>query len=281
MQVVRAGLVLVVGVVAVGSTVSDGVAQPKKDTVAPKVDLMAPYKPSCPASYSTRPPGSPTVIVTPGPFTLAVDASGVQDRCVGKRVPACAEGILTLDSAGSADACKTASSSKPPTCPAQGYALKVKVGADECEGGGAFVCPAEHKAVQRTGADLCLPIVTCGTGSALAADRVGTDDKCLSASAYACPTGHHVLVDPRDDSNTQIPPALRSNLTRDACEKNMATQRVSPVCGAGKVQYARAGADFCYAPAAPTSEPTCPAGLKLFREAGRDVCAPVAYGVTP
>lgn len=270
----------IVALVAVtGGGIAQPAAGPKKDTVAPALDLMAPYKPTCPTSYSSRPPNSNVVNTTPGPFTLTTDVNGVQDACVGKRVPSCAEGSLVVDKAGAADACKTATHSTPPACPASGYSVKVKAGADECQGGGPFRCAAGHKAVHRAGADLCLPTPSCAAGSALAPDRSGSSDKCLTTSTYSCPSGYHVLVDPIDNSNTLIPPALRSHLLSDVCEMNMQNLRVGPSCGGGKVQYFRTGADFCYSPTAPTADPTCAAGLKLFREAGQDVCAPPTYGV--
>lgn len=279
----RARSFLALGFVVAASVAGDAIAQPspgpKKDTVAPKIDLMAPYKPSCPGSYSSRPPGSNMVLTTPGPFTLTTDVSGSQDLCVGKRAPTCAEGTLAVDGNGLDDVCKTATSSKAPQCAAQGYSRKAKAGADECEGGGAFVCPADHKAEHRAGADLCLPVGSCAAGSALAPDRSGSRDQCLTASTYSCPSGFHVLVDPRDNSNTHIPPALRPQLASDVCERNAQSARTGVHCGGGKIQYVRGGTDFCYAPTAPTTDPTCATGLKLFREPGLDVCAPPAYGV--
>ena len=117
-----------------------------------------------PASLLAGPRIAPVAAVCPADRPeRAIDADGVNDRCVARAEAACPGGAeFRTDATGVADACVAAGSAggasagkgKPPKC-GSGFRLRVAAGKDACEKAGPSSCPSGSRLETRRGEDLC------------------------------------------------------------------------------------------------------------------------------
>jgi len=105
---------------------------------------IAPVAAACPAERPER----------------AIDADGVNDRCVARAEAMCPSGAeLRTDVTGVADACVAAGSTstnkgKTPKC-GSGFRVRVAAGKDACEKAGPSSCPSGSRLEPKQGEDLC------------------------------------------------------------------------------------------------------------------------------
>lgn len=119
---------------------------------------------AAPASLLAGPRIAPVAAICPAERPeRAIDADGVNDRCLARAEATCPGGAeLRTDATGVADACVVAGSAggasagkgKPPKCES-GFRLHVAAGKDACEKAGPSSCPSGSHLEPRRGEDLC------------------------------------------------------------------------------------------------------------------------------